>query len=281
MIGAVGVAPATASAAPLLRLTHSQSLTDSASTKTASAHCWSGGTIIGGGGGVYGPGASTNKPTLSGMRPMHNFDGIDSDSDSYDVTAAETTPGTTGAWRVEAYAICAEQLAGVHLVSSPNVAPSSASTQVAAAVCPPGERVMGAGAQASTASGQVVLQVARPSASGDIVRAQAHEDADGYAGAWSVRAYAACAPPPAGYQVVFAPSQQTLSEPVKLAVATCPAGKRLLGTGAALSSIAPGQVSLQSIVPSFANRQTLALGVENTATPATWDFIVSTAICAT
>jgi hypothetical protein len=116
-----------------------------------------------------------------------------------------------------------------------------------------------------TRTGNVVLQVARPSGPGDIARAQAHEVAGGYTGKWSVTAYAVCVPTkPAGYQVVFGESPERLSESSKHAGASCPIFKRLLSSGAAITNIAPGHVSLQGIVPEDTNDYTYASAVENT-----------------
>jgi hypothetical protein len=147
-------------------------------------------------------------------------------------------------------------------------------------VCPAGQRVLGTGAKTSDLSGNVVLQVARPSASGDIARAQAHEDADGYSGGWSVTAYAVCAPPPPGYEVVFGRSSAAQSESLKYAVAACPAGKQLHSSGAAITDVAPGHVSLKSVFPNLAQGHALGVAVENTATNLNWDFIVASAVCA-
>ncbi len=99
-------------------------------------------------------------------------------------------------------------------------------------------------------------------------------------------AYAVCVPTkPAGYQVVFAQSNERLSEARKHGFAYCPSGKRLLSSGAAITNIAPGHVSLQGIIPLRNNVSpykwgTWARAVENTPTNLNWEFIVATAVCA-
>jgi len=120
--------------------------------------------------------------------------------------------------------------------------------------------------------------VARASGTGDIARAQAHEDADGFTGNWSVVSYAVCVQPPAGYEVVYASSDERLSETNKVATALCPGTKRVHGAGGAITKVAPGNVSLQAVVP--IGERVQAIAVENTPTDESWDFIVAQAICA-
>ena len=244
--------------------------------------CPPGKRVIGGGGWVQEIGPITRKPALTQLRPLEQYNGP---RDAYMVTAAETTPGTTGDWWVQAYAMCANPLPGWHIVQA-TTTQSSQPMQATAAVCPSGERVIGTGARVSTSTGdnayvgEVVLQVARPSGPGDIARAQAHEDANDFPLPWSVTAYAICVAPPPGYQIVFAESPARDSESTKLAFAPCPGGKRLHSSGAAITNVAPGNVSLQGIFPDLDGGETQALAVENTPTNVDWDFIVATAICA-
>jgi len=195
------------------------------------------------------------------------------------VTAAETPPGTTNAWWVTAYAVCADPLPGLNIVSA-TTTPSSTSMQATAASCGGGVAI-GTGASVNTRTGNVVLQVARPSVTGASALAQAHEVAAGYTGKWSVTAYAVCVPTkPAGYQVVMGESNARLSEASKIGSVSCPSGKRLLSSGAAITNIAPGQVSLEGIIPLTNDRRTYVWAVENTPTSLNWDFIVATAVCA-
>jgi hypothetical protein len=66
---------------------------------------------------------------------------------------------------------------------------------------------------------------------------------------WSVNAWAICAKPPPGYQRVLSAPTDDDAAPVKTNTAACPAGKRLLGTGASvndfLSDPAFAEVGLQ------------------------------------
>ena len=252
------------------------SASSSQSPKKAIVYCPAGKQVIGGGGKISDFGATPWKPALTQLQPVRLYDGA---RDAYVVTAAETPPGTTTNWQVQAYAVCANPLPGLHIVSV-STTPSSSSVQATAASCS-GGWVIGTGGKISTASGNVVLQVARPDIRGGIARVQAHEVATGYTGTWSVTSYAVCVPTqPAGYEVVFGESQARLSEAVKSAGASCSAGKRLLSLGAAITNTAPGNVSLYAIFPGGTGQQTVARAVENTLTSQNWDFIVATAVCA-
>jgi hypothetical protein len=192
------------------------------------------------------------------------------------VTGAETPPGTTEGWELEAHAICADPLPGIFMVAY-TTSPSSSSVQTASAGCP---WVIGTGARISTASGRVVLQAARPLASGSHARARAHEVPAGYSGTWSVSAYAICMPTkPAGYTIVVGYSSERMSEPSKDASAQCPADRMLLSAGAAITPTAPGHVSLTEIFLS-PSQSVWASAVENTPTNQNWASIAATAICA-
>jgi hypothetical protein len=281
--GALSLGAAPASAVPGLEMVPSPvSATNSLPSKTVVAYCPPGKRVIGGGGRVQEIGPITRKPALTQLRPLQQYNGP---RDAYMVTAAETTPGTTGDWWVQAYAMCANPLPGLHIVQA-TTSESSQPIQATAAVCPSGERVIGTGGRVSTSTGdsayvgEVVLQVARPSGPGDIARVQAHEDANGFSLPWSVTAYAICAATPPGYKVEFGESLERDSESTKLAFANCTGGRRLHSSGAAITNVAPGNVSLQRIFPDLDGGETQALAVENTPTIVDWDFIVATAICA-
>jgi hypothetical protein len=201
-------------------------LMSSLSPKTARAICPPGKRVIAGGGAIYQPGVGSIKRTaLTELRPVFRYDGT---NDAYVATAAETPPGTTENWLMAAYAVCADPLPGMFMVAY-TTSPSSSSEQTASAGCP---WVIGTGGRISTSSGRVVLQAVRPTATGDLARARAHEVAGGYTGTWSVTAYAVCvSTKPAGYEVVTERSSQRLSEPYKAVSVTCPYGKQALSPG--------------------------------------------------
>ncbi|MBE1484396.1 hypothetical protein [Plantactinospora soyae] len=275
----VGAAPA-AAVTGIEKVTSPLSSIDSQQTHTVRAECPAGKWVTGGGGWAFSVAAADSaKVTLVELRPEHRTDGT---RDGFVVTGSETTAAMTGDWWVQAYAICASPsgLAGYGLVTTRNPATSSPVELEARAGCGT-RRAIGGGARIVNPGRDVALQVARASGTGDIFRASAHEDADGYSGNWTVDAYAVCVNRPAGYQVVTTASTQGDSESEKIAFARCPAGTRVHGAGAAISDAAPGGVSLQVVYPSNALDNVEAFAVENTPVSQDWDFIVAQAICAT
>lgn len=274
-----GAAPA-AAVSGIEKVTSPLSPIDSQPTHTARAECPVGKWVTGGGGWAFSVAAADSaKVTLVQLRPDHRTDGT---RDSFVVTGSETTASMTGDWWVQAYAICASPsgLSGYGLVATHNSPTSSPVKVEARAACATGKRALGGGARIVSPGRDVALQVARASATGDIFRATAHEDANGYSGNWTLDAYAVCVNQPAGYQVVTTASTQSDSEAEKIAFARCPAGKRVHGAGAAITDTAPGGVSLQVVYPSNALDEVEAFAVENTPVSQDWDFIVAQAICA-
>jgi len=280
-IGLTGTAAAKAASSPQgLQKIVAESETDSRSPKTVAARCPSGQVVVGGGAWAFasGPGPS-RELLLTRAEPV---------PEGYIVTATEAAGGTDARWFLRATAICADadSLTAREIVSA-STPLSSSSAQQAKAVCPGGTRVVGTGARVNNAGRQVGLQVTRAAGPGDIVRAQAHEDASGYADNWNVTSVAVCAEPPPGYDVVFGRSEAEGSEVEKLATAACPNGQRILDAGGAISFDAPGNVflrmfrPLRDVVPEpGALIAAQAQAVENEETPEDWDFIVAEAICA-
>lgn len=259
------------------------SLTDSNSPKSATAKCPLGKVVIGGGGRAFElTSTPTGRLTLTQLEPSEIIYGPEGIRQGYRVRAAETGSGTFFNWRVVAYAMCAD--AGSVSNIDIKVAATDASSdpvQATAAVCPSGQRALGSGARINNQSGhQVGLQVARASGTGDITRAQAHEDADGFLGNWNLVAFAVCADRPPGYEVKYGESRDRLSETVKTASAYCSGGRRLLGSGAAITNVAPGNVSLQKVRPASTEGPTEAEARENVPTSQPWDFIVAQSVCA-
>jgi hypothetical protein len=83
--------------------------------------------------------------------------------------------------------------------------------------------------------------------------------------------------------VLNAPSEQTGSQPYKVAQANCPFPKRLIAAGGAIKFDAPPHVSLSGItpveLPDGGAVSSLTEAHENTFTTQSWDFIVAQAIC--
>ena len=276
LLGAVQTASASANVSGWQKV-KGVSAIDSSPSKTARAYCPEGKRAIGGGGGlVWDLQHHTRDVVLTGSYPVHPLSG----RDSWVVSAHEDQGGTTDTWWVDAYAICVDPIAGMHIEVTGGTYGSSTS-QRPEAHCDPGERVLGSGGYVQDTGGQVGIQVARASTLATFSYFQAHEDADGYAGNWGLLAYAVCAPAPAGYEIVQTASSTSLSEAEKSADAYCPSGKEVLGGGGALGFSAPGNAMLtRTILPDY-DDTVLAVADENVSTAANWDFIVAQAICAT
>jgi hypothetical protein len=101
----------------------------------------------------------------------------------------------------------------------------------APAICPPGKVAIAGGGDVTPGNGRVLIEAIRPGGPGISTSFAVHaiEDEVGTLDPWYVQAYAICAYPPAGLQRVTATSP--LSSAGKSVTATCPAGKRVLGTG--------------------------------------------------
>ena len=276
--------PASAQARPLVTGLEKVSATtyNTAASKQAFAFCDPGQVVVGGGGWAYVPGSADdpNKVTLVQLQPATSLQG--SGRQGYAAGAAEVGSGVRGAWWVEAYALCADPIAGHRITHSPDTERTSDSVQRADALCnrAAGERVLGTGARILDTTFQVGLQVARVAASGDIARAQAHEDGSGYGGTWRLQAYAICAPQPQGYEIRTGASSEDGSESDKDAHAGCgSADKQLISVGAAVTDGAPGEVSLRQVYPKSGLRGMDAWAVENEPTNATWDTMIVRGVC--
>jgi hypothetical protein len=281
-------APASA-ASPLSELGRysASSLVNSEPTKSVTALCPAGKVIVGGGGRVVEIGVPSPQPsrqlTLTQLEPSSSLPTQSGPRHGYTVSAAETLPGTNNLWYIDGWALCAKPVVGLAVYEQPS-GKSSDSMQATAVGCPPGQVVLGSGARItypSSPGGQgVALQVVRPSGTGDVARAQAHEGPGDYSNPWMVTAIAVCAPKPSGYQIVFWPSLDPPTSVVKTATSTCPGNLRVISAGAATSNVAPGNVSLTEVNPQT-NRTVQAKATENFPTSEDWDFIVASAVCAT
>ena len=125
------------------------------------------------------------RPLLSGTRVYGDF---------YDA-------GTSPNWFLRTFSICSTPLPGLELVSATS-ATSSSDFRSATVTCPAGKRVVGTGARVTGGLNAVVLDDIRPDSPLETVNAQAHEDQAGTTGDWAVIAYAVCAEPPPGLELV-------------------------------------------------------------------------------
>jgi hypothetical protein len=240
---------------------------DSTATKTIAAQCPAGTRVIGGGARISG----AQHVVLTREEPVHTSAG-----DSYVVAASEDQTGFAGTWALQAYAICAAPPPGLEIVSATSAPGSDAFLGVTAS-CPAGKFAVGAGGRINSGGGQVALStIAEGSRWSLRTTAGGTEDPDGFAGTWSVTAFAVCVIPTSlsDLQIVRVQSASDATNP-KITAASCPAGKKATG-GTAFSSF-PGVV--QSVTPD-ANR----LGIQGIArndgpVGGVWDLTV-VALCA-
>ena len=250
----------------------------SVSPQQATAECPMGYKILGGGGSVVGGPSDGTKLTLTQLEPLTSVFG--SGQHGFQVTGVETATVNTN-WSVTAVAICARNVTG-HLLVDAETGQTDSPMKATAARCPSGRRVLGSGARIDVADDHGIgLQVARASGIGDIARAQAHIAPGPSQGTWTLTAFAVCATTPEGYEVRYGQSGETGSQTVKQAEIQCTNGGRLVSAGAAITNVAPGNVSLQRSLPysSDVYNSASARAVENTTFGDPWDFIVAQAIC--
>ena len=133
---------------------------------------------------------------------------------------------------------------GLEIVRTASVTNSQNKTDFA--FCPTGKQVLGGGARISDGAGQVAFTKFTPSASLPKLVVQANEDADGFAGNWTMQGFGVCANPVPGYQIVSADSVSNSLN--KLVSVDCPDGKAVLGGGGEV--VGPGgRISITQMTP--------------------------------
>jgi hypothetical protein len=134
----------------------------------------------------------------------------------------------------------ASAVSGLVLTSARSVDTGSEGFKWAQAVCPAGTSVLGGGADVSGGGNGVHLSSGLPLAGfPDSFYATAMEDSQGYSGSWTLSAWAVCGSGVSGWQIVQADTAADPGSPSVAAVATCPAGKRVIGVGGAVSGGSP------------------------------------------
>lgn len=235
--GAVIVALVTATAAsaavPGLERVLRTSEFNSTNVKVNGAPCPDGKRLLGGGGDITG---GLGEVELDRLRP--GLFGITA-------IAVEDEDGTDANWFVRTYSICADPLAGLQIVQADG--PSNSNNKHMTAVCPAGKRLVGAGGEIIGEESHVVMNDLIPDPELTKVTVRGLENQNGTADDWFIRAHAVCANPLPGLELVTGAS--ALNSNAKSAVATCPAGKRVLGAGAEIKQDA-GQVVLDDLTPS-------------------------------
>jgi hypothetical protein len=144
----------------------------------------------------------------------------------------EDQDGTDWAWSLSVNAICADPPPGLEIKYATGRIDHAVGMGVDVD-CPLGKTVIGTGYSMNYGQGQIGLS--RLLVSGSHLAVTGQADPDRYPFSWSASAYAVCAYPPAGYQVVEkdywgeAPGRLNLT-------AVCPDGTRVLGGGATLAT---------------------------------------------
>lgn len=268
LVQLAGAAPA--SALPGLQVVSVASGFDSLASKSITANCPAGKKVVGGGGRVN---AAGGKAGVTELSPVTGT------IDGFKATGFETDNGFAGTWSIQAYAICANPITGLQVVSKTK-APSSSDFQLEAIGCPTGKRVIGTGARINNPAGQVALQAKgtnNPDATFGSV--SAYEDIDGFSGNWGLTAFAICLPNPiAGFSIASASSSWN-SDALKIVNVSCPAGTKvhdiMFSTGAG-----NGDPVLDALVPTNAlPTSAQAIVREETGTTENWSVMVQ-AICA-
>jgi hypothetical protein len=166
---------------------------------------------------------------------------------------------TARAWSMTAHAVCAATPAGYEVVSG--VVAGQQTTEVIV-TCPAGKRVLGGGARAADLGRNGSLQAIAPSIDLTSVRIAVSEDELGAENLWSLTGMAMCATPPPGLQLVSRTTASNSDEDHKQVAATCPAGKHVIGSGAAVLP-ATGHVIIDDLRPSPGLTSVQVTGMED------------------
>jgi hypothetical protein len=152
---------------------------------------------------------------------------------------------------------------------------NSVNVKAQGAPCTPGKRLLGMGGDINNGLGQVEMDRLRPGLFGSTVIAV--EDQDGTTNNWFVRTYSICADPLPGLQIVSETGPSNSRN--KHITATCPAGKRVVGTGGEILG-EESRVVLNGLEPTTDLTQVRVRGAEDQNEP-TGDWALRAyAICA-
>jgi len=205
----------------------------STASQSSTAECPLGNSILGAGGEVTGGRGQAGLSTYTQIEREWGSARADEDAD-----------GTANSWSLTAYAICSSD--PIRQSLSQFSANDSAAEKAVTVRCPAGTVTTSAGA--SVSDGNLVLDDAVPSADLTSVTVDVFEAQAGRADSWSAIASARCGAALPGLQRVAATSA-TDSATNKSVTATCPTGKKVVGTGHEIAN-GKGQVLLDDVVPS-------------------------------
>jgi hypothetical protein len=195
---------------------------DSTFLKSATATCPAGKRLYGGGGLIVG---GDGYVIMTHLLPINGWTG-----DHYQVIATEeATNNYPGNWQVESMAICGPALSNLQIVSATTNLPTNSGRKEVTVTCPAGTSVIGTGAAGG--SDKLSINWIRPYPDGRVVVQVIRDLTLGVAVPnFSATAYAVCASPPSGYEIV-AMGTILATAAVQTVTVSCPPAKTALGTG--------------------------------------------------
>ena len=236
---------------------------DSTASKVAIAPCPGGKSVIGLGGTINSPNGQVVLDALF----------ADIAVSGANMSAFEDGTGNDATWSLTAYAICAVSAE----LATKTSARGTFSARADNVLCPAGRTPSGVGGDVTGGAGRVGLHVLFPQATSATVGVVVHPAQSFFFG---MTVQAICTTPFPGQEVVSVASQLD-SQPAKLATVTCPAGKRVVGAGAAIDiNLNRREVVLETVRPDAALTTVTARAREDeVGTAGSWD-VTAYAVCA-
>ncbi len=234
LLGSIVVLSGSAQAAVPGLVRISNSVTGTADFQSVTATCGAGDVLVGAGYQVTG---ATGEVIVDDFVPTLGPPG------SVFVGAYEADPDYLPNWTLTAFAICADPLPGLVLVSDTSI--SNSIDKSVAVSCPAGTVSLSAAYQVNGATGEVAINFLRPTVAGATVSGF-EEDLFGLN--WTLTAFAICANPPPGLLHITAGNPIADSLDFDSAPAACPPGRVLLGLGFQFSG-ASGEVVVDDFLP--------------------------------
>ena len=232
----------------------------------ATATCPPGKRVLGGTGYLE-ANTSGGQVTFRNIRPNPELTAVH-------VQGLEDENGAASTVFTHAHAFCATPPPGLERVVVASA--STSANKSVTAPCPAGKALLGAGGEIAGGAGQVAVDDIKPGFALSGVTVGGDEDENGFAGSWSVTAYAICAVPPAGLEAKVETS--ATDSDWKLSSPTCSEGKQLIGTGAELGGGA-GRVIVGFDPQPGLDSVLITAGEDENGTATNW-FVRGYAICA-
>lgn len=242
----------------------------SGTTGTVQAACPAGTVVLGGGASVV---PAVGRAMLTKMQPVQDANG------GRFVAEAKSDPGG-GTNSLTAYAVCANSLPGLQIISRAGAVTSFPAT-ITGVDCPAGKQAIGGGAAVNGGNGHVTLtaedEIDRVTQNGTLAEAAA--DSTGLAGSFSLTDFAVCANPVPGFKIIGGSTNN--ANAVKLASASCPVGTTVLSVGTEVDANVNGDERLSEAAISGDRRSVRATAVQRPGgtSPGNWGLQVF-AVCA-